>query len=285
MRQKDDLDFQIFLNNCRVGKVSEKDVEFINKRICGTGHKLENECNDYSNTINLCSIHAKRKHFLDMYHKTLKNPTFITIESKDVDGAGNILSENIRKRIDSTPSTLERTLTLYKDCQIILVKNIDVPGGIVNGLIGTYIDHTDKVLVMKLQNNSVIPIPKTKQKVVCNLNLNYDTFRIQFPVMNASAITIHRVQGATLKRCHSSIDNSLFSNGQAYVALSRVQNSKDLHLKFFDKDAIKVDADVVNLLEYIKVKKTMKNYVNLEQAPCKKETYVDENKCNLSSYN
>ncbi|CAG8768811.1 11268_t:CDS:2, partial [Ambispora leptoticha] len=45
--------------------------------------------------------------------------------------------------------------------------------------------------------------------------------RQQFPIQNAFALTAHKVQGLTLPHITTSIDDSIFTEGQAYVAMSR----------------------------------------------------------------
>ena len=69
-------------------------------------------------------------------------------------------------------------------------------------------------------------------------------------MVNANSVTIHRVQDATLEKVHTTIDNSLFACGHAYVAFSRVRNPHNLHLKNFDPKSIKTDTEVVALYEY-----------------------------------
>lgn len=151
---------------------------------------------------------------------------------------GNFISDALKIKIDKTPGSLERVLELYDELPIMLIKNLDVNSGIVNCLTGHYVDHSDKVLLMKLENGSIIPIPNMRQKINFEIS-GLAIYRIQFPIVNASAQTIHKVQDPTLNRCHASIDNTLFSDGQAYVALSRVKNSKDLHLKKLLKNQLK----------------------------------------------
>ena len=53
---------------------------------------------------------------------------------------------------------------------------------------------------------------------------------LQYPVVPAYAITIHKSQGQTYKNIVCDIDKC-FASGQAYVALSRCASLEGVHLK------------------------------------------------------
>ncbi|CAF1134317.1 unnamed protein product [Brachionus calyciflorus] len=140
----------------------------------------------------------------------------------------------------------------------MVYKNVDVSSGMVNGVIGKYVTSSDNVLVLKTADNELLPLPKMRQKILLNFD-SIQLYRIQFPVVDATAQTIHKAQGMTLDRCHVSIDQNIFCEGQAYVALSRVRKSTDLHLRHFDKNVVRVDQRVIKLLTHIRKYNSMKN--------------------------
>ena len=79
--------------------------------------------------------------------------------------------------------------------------------------------------------------------------MNCIVMREQYPLILAWAVTVHRVQGMTLStNVFVYLDGTLFANGQAYVALSRVKTFTQLHLLSFDPTkAIKVSQCVRGL--------------------------------------
>ena len=53
---------------------------------------------------------------------------------------------------------------------------------------------------------------------------------VQFPLMPAWAVTIHKAQGLTLARVAVDLGRGAFAEGQVYVALSRCETAEGLSL-------------------------------------------------------
>jgi len=58
--------------------------------------------------------------------------------------------------------------------------------------------------------------------------LPYDLKRVQFPIRPAFAMTINKSQGQSLKFIGIWLNDSVFTHGQLYVAMSRVSRIKDI---------------------------------------------------------
>jgi hypothetical protein len=66
----------------------------------------------------------------------------------------------------------------------------------------------------------------------------------QYPLCLAWALTIHKIQGATLNLAEIDIGNTIFEYGQTYVALSRVKSLEGLYLSAFNPHRIKANPTV-----------------------------------------
>jgi ATP-dependent DNA helicase PIF1 len=78
--------------------------------------------------------------------------------------------------------------------------------------------------------------------------------RIQYPILNAFALTIHKVQGLSLPSLTMALNRNIFSDGQAYVGLSRCCTPEQLFLSHLDWDAIKADREAIAEYERLEAK-------------------------------
>ncbi|RNA23446.1 hypothetical protein BpHYR1_052869 [Brachionus plicatilis] len=86
-----------------------------------------------------------------------------------------------------------------------------------------------------MDDGSIKTVPKFKQRIFFK-NSGTVFYRIKFPVVNATAQTIHKVQRLTLKRCHTSIDKNVFSNVQVVqFAWLAWYNSRRIPIKIVTK--------------------------------------------------
>jgi ATP-dependent DNA helicase PIF1 len=154
------------------------------------------------------------------------------------------------KSIDSGDIALLRqcpapqTLQLKQGSQVMVIRNLS--NNIVNGSVGTVVgfDTTPgsflrkpKVrLVMLDGSSSVVTINRVEWETIAPGG-RVAASRVQFPLILAWAVTIHKSQGQTLSRV--SVDMSgIFENGQAYVALSRCSDPANLTVVNFNKNLV-----------------------------------------------
>jgi ATP-dependent DNA helicase PIF1 len=121
--------------------------------------------------------------------------------------------------------------------------NLDMDSGICNGSQGVIIDVTQSIPaypVVKFSNGLIKTIqPQFRQSD------EYPTIAIgQVPLMLAWALTIHKIQGATLEMADIDVGTNIFEYGQTYVALSRVQSLDGLYLTAFNPGRIRANESV-----------------------------------------
>jgi ATP-dependent DNA helicase PIF1 len=138
-----------------------------------------------------------------------------------------------------------RELNLKKGCQVMIVRNLS--DSLVNGTIGTLtgfrtIDGDKSPVVDVIRSDG--SIKKTLINKVdwqsMDMNGNVLATRVQFPLILAWAVTIHKAQGKTIPRLYVDMAG-IFEAGQAYVALSRCSSPKDLQVSNFSAELIKAD--------------------------------------------
>jgi ATP-dependent DNA helicase PIF1 len=104
----------------------------------------------------------------------------------------------------------------------------------------------------------------------------------QYPLCLAWALTIHKIQGATLSMAEIDIGRSIFEYGQTYVALSRIQSLDGLYLSAFEPTKIKANPTVRNFyatIQEIEYKEEPENTetTNVFEETLKNLEYKDTN--------
>ena len=94
---------------------------------------------------------------------------------------------------------------------------------------------------------------------------NFYVYRKQFPLILAYAVTIHKCQGLSLDCAIVDLSAEVFSDGMAYVALSRVRSLDGLFLTAFDPQSIRVS--VSSLGEVNRLRKTHRPDIPLYEIP------------------
>lgn len=142
-------------------------------------------------------------------------------------------------------ATFSETLELRKGAQVMLITNMDMATGLVNGSRG---------VITEFEAGRGFPIVRFKNGITRLIEpfiwWSHEFPHIgqqQIPLRVAYAITIHKSQGASIDSAIVDIGKNTFEYGQAYVALSRVRSLEGLHLFSFDVNRIRTHPRV---LEY-----------------------------------
>jgi ATP-dependent DNA helicase PIF1 len=160
--------------------------------------------------------------------------------------------DSLKKNTSCTP-----LLRLKKGAVVMCTVNLDIDNSICNGSQGVVVDILEGIMVA---NHGIITIPVVLfsngiQKQIQPYFWQSDMYpRIavaQYPLCLAWAITIHKIQGATLSMAEIDIGQSIFEYGQTYVALSRIESLNGLYLTAFNPHKIKANPKVIEFYKKI----------------------------------
>lgn len=129
--------------------------------------------------------------------------------------------------------------------------NLDMDNGICNGSQG---------IITNILETAQGPVPevtfvngiKKQISIQYRQSEDYPSIAVgQIPLTLAWALTIHKIQGATLNMATIDVGSQIFECGQTYVALSRVKSLDGLYLSAFNSDRIKTNAFVKSFYDSI----------------------------------
>jgi hypothetical protein len=242
VRQHNEPEFAKLLNEIRMGQAKDYTLltDCINRKFPDDG-------------IQPVKLYCKNvdvgKHNQDELYKIKSSSKYFHSSDAGGDAWRQFFDKNC-----PAPTTLE----LREGAQVVLLVNLDVKIGLVNGSVGTITKMYDNCVDVMFANgpqlietykwevkqNEFDGLTGTMKKIVL-------ASRSQLPLKLAWALTIHKSQGSTLDRAEIDISEA-FAPGQVYVALSRVRSLASLKIKSFSPYKIKVNKkcfDFYNLPE------------------------------------
>lgn len=137
-------------------------------------------------------------------------------------------------------------LLLCIGCQVILLWNLDIECGLVNGSRGVIVDFLQDLPLVRFLNGTtrlidyhIWELEEDDKKLAC--------FE-QIPLRLGYAYSVHRAQGRSLDYVITDL-KEVFEYGQAYVALSRARSSSGLSIKGLRYKKIRAHPKAVDYYE------------------------------------
>ena len=247
------------LNEIRKGRMSAEHKQIIKARV---GVQYTEESSDGIIPTKIYPIRTKVDYINKTMFDQIKEPEQVFAYTKQSncivyrDNGKPIPTEILvecakmtQEAIDAETATLVQNaqcvqiLRLKKGANVMCTSNVDMENGIFNGAQGIVVDFAP---------TTGFPIVRFRNGIVKQMEIHYvqhedcPTIVIgQYPLVLSWAMTIHKIQGATLPKAEIDIGVSIFECGQTYVALSRVQSLNGLYLTSFDPSKIRINPTVI----------------------------------------
>lgn len=227
-----DLEFLRVLGDVRLGRVTERVLNFLNDKI-----KVHDESDS---GIRLFPFRKQAEEFNRFRLTKIAAEThiFSTLYWGD--------ERKIQAMKDSFPVPQE--LILKEGAEVIFTQNdpqkrwINGTQGVVRKITGNK-NSEKKIIIEKRSGRDVTVEPVSFD--LMNADGEIIMSATQYPLNLGYATTIHKSQGATLDKVWCDL-SQLWEPGQAYVALSRLRHSTGLNLIKWSANSIRADQDVIN---------------------------------------
>lgn len=221
-------EFVDILHRIRVGDVDDAIIKRINET---SKHVLKNE-----NGIEPTTLFCRN---MDVDRINTRRLATLEGETKSFDKKDYFESDDYKKLYEKS-FTLPNKLELKINAQVMLLINLDIENGLVNGSRGVVTDITEEGIKVKFRNG-LEQIIKPYTQAFKDDNSKMDdpdrAYRIQYPLRLAYALTVHKSQSLSIDYLEIDL-NGCFTSGQAYVALSRATSFDTLRVKNFRKKCV-----------------------------------------------
>lgn len=257
-RQQNQTEFYDMLQNIRLGNITDEIWEKLQRK-----HQQYNPNKPIDLLLNTTNIVGYRE-TADKINSLVCN-TLPTIQGKfmishaiDIINGEQWNTSKTEKSFKSK-TNLPASVRLQQGAKVMYLNNSKTNLKVCNGTIGVITDvniETNSVRVSFNVPGGIIDMSIKPDTNYFMINGNHAS-RCQFPIQNCYALTVHKTQGLTLNDISVSLDDQIFSPGQAYVALSRCPNWDNIQIATLSRSAFMIDPTVIN--EYNRLERVAQN--------------------------
>jgi len=200
--------------------------------------------------------------------------------------SASAMSGDIERKIKSQ-LPIDETIKLCVGCQIILVVNLSVEDGLVNGSKG-------RVEAFNENDEPIVIFSNGTRKNIAMYTWDIDECANSvhvsgMPIILGYGCTIHRSQGMSLDLAIVDIGQNVFTGnggyGQIYVALSRVRTLEGLSILNFDPKRIRCHPKVIEFYKKIDQPKTAAVWSDTSSISTESDISIEKEEMKISSIN
>ena len=261
-RQQDPIYIEI-LSQVRKGELSNENIVTLQKYVKREYFPEEhNGCQ----LLKLFPIKSRADYVNKMMFDKIEEPTYIfemvkmrdcgmymdngkIIEPELLEKCEKMSLLEIETELESLTNNIpcSQQIELKKGTAIMCCVNMDMENGICNGSQGIIIDFVGKCPYVRFSNGycTVISMHYWQSEEYPKIAVG------QYPLVLSWALTIHKIQGATVDMAQIDIGQNIFEYGQTYVALSRIKSLDGLYLSGFHPLRIKSNPKVIEFYKHI----------------------------------
>ena len=239
VRQKGDQIFTDLLMKVRYNNISESDIELLKTRM---NIKIDE---DKEALVTLVSSNKKAQMINEFNLEKIKKNPYIFEATFDTTGNNEDVKRLLLTELQNQFNQKSiHKVVLKKGVHVMLIKNLDIDLGLVNGSIGTVVNFVGGLPEVEFNNKIKRVIGYTQWELEmdhCKVIAN------QIPLMLAYALTIHKTQSITLDSAILDLADC-FCEHKVYVALSRLRSLEGVYLKSFNPKKIMTNKKMVDYL-------------------------------------
>lgn len=241
-RQSDKV-FLGILNRMRVGENTKDDINILKSRFVSKLLAKDN----IRDAVHLVASNKQAQEINRMNLETIKDKGTKYRTAYFEDGDPELTKELKKELQNQFMQKGINEIELKKNARVMLLKNLSVEEGLVNGSVGTIIEFDNGYPIVKFDNGP----QRIITPVEWELKLSGSVCKAaQVPMMLCWAITIHKSQSLTLEKAVLEL-GGCFCEHQVYVALSRVRSLNGLYILSFSVNKVQVSQKVKDYLKDI----------------------------------
>lgn len=234
--RQNDIAFLRILQKIRTGEYTEEDINVLKSRMVSK-LKLSKDGSELKDAVHLVATNRQAQE-INRMNLGMNNESSVKYLATYTETGDPEITKELKKELQT--QFLQKGINeieLKKNVRVMLLKNLSVEEGLVNGSIGTVTDFVSGFPVVKFD----IGIERVITCVEWELDLSGSACKAtQLPLMLCWAVTIHKIQGITLDKAVMDL-GGCFCHHQVYTALSRVRTLDGLFLETFDPKKIIVN--------------------------------------------